>query len=774
MNVDEFLNELPGSLVERLKPCFKDEDTTNEYGSKLHSLRVEFERFLYHLAVLEKIKDSEWQNLGSINSKIQYLSGNKVNLLKEGMEHYLTFWYGLGCLGSHFHPMASVNHVSLKHHFEMCRSAMMTVISWYVKEFPRLSQKIEFRKKLWSELNKFRPISTQQVVKPSSKNINKLIDKNDVLWLHGPSWIGKTSLSCSIVNQFCEEGYIPIVFHESNLLNPSLFYEEDRSESLEIRRLLLSEKAGVLHKEIVTSVFHGDSYIILFDDPFGHRQFRLSRSPLSYLRVSDWIKLARSHDSLGRIKIIINTPTRFLEELKTIPSEDFTPILRENIEFLLYQKSDFITIESLDLKDYNKIDLSLIVSNVSTELGAKWSKEQEICEFLADIISDSCSSFETLRLFCLESSNLDPISEVDEFVENTVRYLEHSSRLTRRIEDADLQTQLFIIAIVVGEAFEQLSRDYLYSEISFSQLCEYLKIPNLLLEDCCIQELSYWINFEFSQNNQIDNFPKFRHPDLRAEVETFLTVSTGKNMMSQIIASSAYLNVFFHSEDKSNIMRWESIYFICRFSSFLDNTICQYIDERWFTTNKAAFDYQNTLWAISDNWSYIRETLFEPYALRALQRIQREQHSLRRIFIWEIMNNWAYMNEKIRNLILELNGEEKRGALEPKIKDDHLLSFLGAVLSNYRTVSDLATNYDSEASKMCLDFINEFIRQLSDIKNINTPKYKSYEDDRVFGDRGVSFTGRDVLVRIRKLGLDSGGLDNNSQIVSNINNAIKG
>jgi len=770
MDIDQFLTELPESLVERLKQCFK-EDATYNYDSNLYLLRLEFERFIHHFAILAKIKENEWQNQGSVNNKIQLLAGNRVGLLKEGMEHYLTFWYGLGCLGSHFGSIANVNHISLKHHFEMCRSAMMTVISWYVQEFPRLSQKAALKEELQSELARFQPISIEQVVKPSSKNIYKLIEENDVLWLHGPSWIGKTSLSCSLVNEFCECGYIPIVFHESNLLNPSLFYEKDRNDNSEIRRLLLSDKSGVLHREIVTSIFRGDSYVILFDDPFGHRQFKLSKSPLSYLRVSDWINLARAHTSLGRVKVIINTPTRFLNELEKTPSEELTPILRENIEFLLERRKYPIAIESLDLKDYSKRDLSLIVSNVSSGLESNWAGEQDVCELLATIISDSCSSFETLRLFCLESSKLVPIS--DEFIESASHYLERSSELTRRIEDADSQIQFFIMAVVVGEAFVQLSRDYLYSKISFLELCEHLKIPNLLLEDDYLQELFYWINFEFSQNNQIESFPKFRHPDLRAEVETFLTVSAGKRMMSAIISKSAFLDVFSHSQDVTSIMRWESIYFVCRFAGFLDEDICQYIDDYWLRISKAAFDYQNTLWAISDNWLYVKETLFEPRALAALQRIQNEKHSLRRSFIWEIMNNWAYMNEKIRMIILELNGQEKRGTLEPKMIDEHLLSFLGAALSNYRTVSDLAINYESEVSRQCLDFINEFIRQLSDNKNIDTPRYKSYEDDRVFGDRGVSFPGRDVLARICQIGLDSGGLDESFQIVRNIYNAIK-
>jgi hypothetical protein len=769
MNVNQFLTEIPESMVERLKQCFQ-EDGTHNYQSNLSLLRLEFERFMHHLAILSKVKENEWQSQGSVNNKIQLLAGNRVGLLKEGMEHYLTFWYGLGCLGSHFGSITSVNHISLEHHFETCKNAMMTVILWYVKEFPRLSQKIELKKELQSELERFQPILVEQVVKPSSKNIYKLIEENDVLWLHGPSWIGKTSLSCSLVNEFCLCGYMPIIFHESNLLNPSLFYDKDRDNS-EIKRLLLSDKAGVLHREIVTSIFRGDSYIILFDDPFGHRQFKISKSPLSYLRVSDWINLARSHTSLGRIKVIINTPTRFFNELKRISSEEFTPVLHENIKFLLEHKKNSIAVESLDLKDYSKEDLSLIISSVSSGLGGNWAEQEDVCELLATIISDSCSSFETLRLFCLESSKLLPMS--DEFVENVSYYLENSSELTRRIEDTDSQVQSFIMAVVVGEAFEQLSRDYLYSKVSFSELCEHLKIPNLLLEDDYFKELSYWINFEFTQNNQNENFPQFRHPDLRAEVETFLTVSSGKKMMSDIIANSVFMDIFSCSQNASSIMRWESIYFVCRFASFLDEHSCQYIDANWLRISKAAFDYQNTLWAISDNWLYVKDTLFEPRAIATLQRIQNENHSLRRSFIWEIMNNWAHLNEKVRMIILKLNGQEKRGILEPKVIDEHLLSFLGAALSNYRTVSDLAINYESESSRQCLDFVNEFIRQLSDSKNINTPKYKSYEDDRVFSDRGGIFPGRDVLAKICQLGLDSGGLDESFQIVPNIYNAIK-
>ncbi|MFL9823196.1 hypothetical protein AB0756_39840, partial [Tolypothrix campylonemoides VB511288_2] len=497
-------------------------------------------------------------------------------------------------------------------------------------------------------------------------------------------------------------------------------------------------------------------------------------SPLSYLRLVDWINLAQRNTSLGKLKIIINTPTKFLIELKTQDLSEASPILRENLDWLFQIGNSSINQISLNLNNYSFKDIAKIVSNISSSLGCKWSNDSEICELFAQIVEQSCNSFDTLRLFCLESRDLEVNDK--KLLDLAERYLERSLELFQEIQDLDSNIKVFLIAVIIGEIFVQLSKDYMYySKISFDELCQYLGITNLLLEQSKSQNLLYWLNFDLNNNLDTQSFPRFRHPDIRAAFDIWSLSENGKKMISEIISSSVFLKVFTNSKITA-IMRWESIYLLCRLGHFLNNEICEYVDEKWFRLSKTAFDYRNTLWAITDNFIYIKDSLFEKYAVAALKRIQNEEHSLRRNFIWEIMNNWSYMNEEIRYFVLKLNCQENRKdekiILKPQMSEHHFIAFLGASLCNYRTINKLANDNKSQASKDCLDFINTFVSELSKSNNIDKAQYKGHEDDGIFNDRGAMYPGREVLQRVRKIGLEYGGLEENLQIVKNIDAAL--
>lgn len=447
----DFLDNIPGNFSRRVLSLIDKGDRKDH--EQLYALRLEFERFTNHLAILANVPEADWQGQGSVKNKIQFLAGNKIGILKEGVEYYLSFWYGMGCIGSHSGGISEEKHIRLAHHVDMCLKAMLTVMYWYIQEYPPLSQKEEFKEKSNQSFEDFKPADIDGFVNPSSKGIKETIQEYDVVMIHGPSWIGKTSLSCFALTELVGKGYLPIVFHERNLISPSIVFDVNTEVfGSSIQRLSLREKAGALHKEIVASIFRGDSCAVLFDDPFGHRNFRPHSSPLSYLRILDWVKLSQRDTSLGNVKIILNTPTIFWDSANILRDENTSPILRENLEWLLSSSSKRVTIQKLSLKDYASEELVLVVKNVGLSLHCKWAQDVDICSLIAESIKEGCDSFDTLRLFCLDTR--DSVNE-DKILDSAERYFEKSLELKHEIDSLDEDLQVFLVMVYIGEAFEQ-------------------------------------------------------------------------------------------------------------------------------------------------------------------------------------------------------------------------------------------------------------------------------------------------------------------------------
>jgi hypothetical protein len=767
----EFLMNIPGNLPKRILSLL--EQGNRKEHEQLSALRLECEKFIEHLIVLANITEEDLQNCKSVGDKIRLLDSNNINLLKEGTNYYLNFWYGMGCIGSHHKGISDAKHIRLGHHVDMCHNAMISVLHWYLQEFPPLSQKKSFKEESKKTLDEFKPTDFEGFVNPSKKGMDRILEQNSLVVIHGPSWIGKTSLSCFNLHKLVNTGFLPIIFHERNLISPSILLGEGLNSPNEIQRLSLKDKAGILHKEIVTSIFRGDSCAILFDDPFGHRYFRPHSSPLSYLRISDWVKLSQKDTSLGSIKIILNTPTQFWEAVQNLKDESISPILKENLEWILHPSNSQVSIQKLSLKDYLPEEVMLVGKNVAASLNCKWLRKPEICELLADSIAASCDSFDTLRLFCLETQ--DSVDE-EKILNSAEKYFEKSSELNYKINNLEEDLQVVLVIVYLSEVFEQLSRDYLYSKSNFNKFCDHLKVGSIVskinLQEKLRKELDYWISFESSADDGNARFPKFRHPDIRASLEVFVREENGNKLASSLLANSDFVHCF--SQRTPSIMRWESIYLLCYFAHLLDQETCQSIHDKWFSLPKTEFDFEQTLWAISDNWINIKNSCLEGFSIGALKRIQNDFPSSRRKFIWEILNNWTAMPEDIRELVIRLNGEDKGKEKEitSKVMPAHLISFLGAVLCNYQTLTSHLNKVDSKSTRMCLDFANDFIKELSRVKNLEVAQYTSFEDDRVFENRGVNYSGREVLLRIRKMGVDYGGLAEDEQMVRNIDAVV--
>ncbi|WP_230968592.1 hypothetical protein [Nostoc sp. WHI] len=115
---------------------------------------------------------------------------------------------------------------------------------------------------------------------------------------------------------------------------------------------------------------------------------------------------------------------------------------------MLQATNSSLTRISLNINDYSFKDLTTIVSNISASLGCKWSNDPDICELFAQIVEQSCNSFDTLRLFCLESRDMEVNDK--KLLDLADSYLERSLELFQEIQELDQDIKFLLIAVIIG------------------------------------------------------------------------------------------------------------------------------------------------------------------------------------------------------------------------------------------------------------------------------------------------------------------------------------
>ncbi|MDP9315479.1 MAG: hypothetical protein M3R24_32235 [Chloroflexota bacterium] len=729
-----------------LSPCFASNDIAPNIV--LNGLRQFLEQLLYHLSAISGVDEK------GVSTKIDKLEN--AGVIDRQVTPYFHMWWKVSCLGSHFQKSDVSKVISWEEHLDFCRQAAGVCISWYINKYPPLTLTLSERKKWLEDASTVVTVPFTQIQVCHKEDIEKHINSMPTLVLHGEPWAGKTSIASYWVTELCLKGYIPIVIHENSLVTFRILSSQNDVENP--KNLKLATNAQVIHEIVSTRLLHGDSFVIFLDDPFGHRKYQ-QHNPLMFLRIEEWCKIASYPQTLGDIKVIITSPSTFLEQgYKTLAQNAVTnPISRANLALL---KQEYQV--QIDVDMYNKDQLLNIVTYSASHHNCSWSGKLEYAEIVADTLIDNRLSFDALHVLC---RNYEALSD-DQFLEGIYK-ISRSLDIEEEIRSLSNSSKVRLCAAYVGEALIELYREFMFqSKVSFEDL--YLASEQetvLQLEE--INSLNDWLLEDRVATMNLSYFPVFSHPEVRFVVGK-LAETEMRPIVRNIVANVCGLS---EEYEGTTLARWEAIHLLCRMAPFIAPDQVQIIhDTHFFRSDINGGDPRNILWAILGSWHYIENSTLDRSARGFLKSLPYNFKSYIRAFIWEATENWTYLNQEIRYLLITFSG--RGGSLhdiEANFDTHNTIAFLAAGVSHYGIIQDCA-RAGCPVSEKYIEFISSLIVQIS--KSSKKNMFTSRTGDGLFDAPGSQYGSEDVLKGLKNLGLRRGTLDNVHPLVKQINDLL--
>lgn len=746
--MNDFLDvdTIPHGLREQLKPIFSGDN--NDSKAALAAAREMLERLLYHLSSLAGI------HIREVFSLIEKLASEGT--IDFEVKPYFHLWWSVSCLGSHFQPFPSQT-LEWDQHLAMCRNAIGLCLRWYLHKYPPLSLTEEQRCLWLQDASAVFSVSYSDIQVCCENDISSRLKKDHVLLLTGRSWVGKTSLASRLVTDYVKNGYIPLVIHENSLATFRALPNIDGMDNP--KNLRLASNSQVLHEIITTALLHGESFVLFLDDPFGHRHFK-DFNPLMYLKIAEWLKLASESRFLGQLKVIITSPSLFLEEarLRLADNAKTNPIAHENLT-LLEERRAF----KIDIPSYTRPQIIKIVSSTAKFHNCSWSNIVERCEIVADALQENRASFDSLHVLC---RNLKTASD-DEFLGRAIE-IAASADITDAVHNSLPGAHVQLCAALVGESLIEFYREFCFqTKLRFDDICLAADaLPPLELNAIASHKLSDWLLADKVSTLNLSEFPVFSHPEVRHAVAT-LSESRLHPMLHSIVSSLCGLSDRYSGKMLST---WEAAHLLCRMAAVLTEAQCQHVNEKvFFRRIQSGGDPRNILWAILGNWNYIHGTSLEHYAFGFLKSIPHSFKRLNRPFIWEATENWTHLHPSVRLLVLLLTSQgDNLAELKPFFDEHTTLTFLAAGVAHYGTIQETA-RAGCETSEKYFDFMNIFIAQLLNPSKQTT--YRSQNGDGLFESPGNRYSGRDVCQRLKELGFKRGSLAPSHPLVALLDKA---
>lgn len=734
-DLEKYLPEeiIPHGLRDHLAPLF--DEAVIDPKSTLNRHRDFLERLLSHLSILEGVQIRE------IPSRIEKLTS--AGAIDHQIAPYFHFWWSVSCLGSHFQSDTSPV-ISWRKHLKLCCHAASTCILWYLWKYPPLSLTEQVRQDWLEDASTIFPVPFEKIEVCRKDDISERLNTANVLVFHGPAWVGKTSIGSYFVTDLCNQGYIPLVIHENSLVTFRIL-PGDADEKM-AKNLRLATNAQLIHEIISPRLLHGDSFVILLDDPFGHRRYH-RHNPLMFLRFFDWLELASDPHSLGSLKIIITTSTQFLIEGRRSLEENgkTNPLAKDNLSLLDDDHSMLLEFDS-----YNKAQLLRIVESTANFHECEWSTRNDWCDLIVETLRDEHPSFDALHVLCRD---LKTASE-DRFLDS-VSEIAASADVKEDIGRAADGVKVRLCAAYVGEALIEFYRDFAFqTKLSFDDICKAGGLDSAVHSIEPTQSLSDWLLHDRVSTLNLSQFPVFTHPEVRAAVATLAETTMASTVHDIII----HLCGISETSIDMSLARWEAIHLICRLPGFITEKEAEYVNDQMFVKSLAhGGDPRNILWAIIGNWHHIRGSAIEKHASGFVKALPHSFKALIRPFIWEVTENWTHMGSEIRLQVLKLTGKgESLEELIPSFDDYHTLSFLAAGITNYAAIQE-STRAGCDISEKYLDFMNVFVSQIAKATKRNS--YTSRKGDGLFNAPGSHFNRKDVLEKLMDLGFRCGTLN---------------
>ena len=385
-----FLEHAPSALRARFESFYVSSDETSA-RQRIRDLRLLNEEIMHHLATAYRIEEMGFDKRKDILLSQQILS--------QEISPYLDLWWRISCLASHYQKTELL--LPWQHHLESCTNAAENVLRWYIENFPVFSIDENEMRRAKSDLSSICADDIESLIEPSSLSINDRMTEN-CIFLTGSPWIGKTSLVSVSAKNYIDCGYILLPFHEH--ASPSeISYVVTKNESE--KKALHGPLGAQIHQIIATRLFYGNSFVLLFDDPFGHRYFRKS-SILSRLDIDALLKLNQREGCLGHLVVLVTSPSELFEEAMRKHGQDQNTVLGKNLHLLRKVRHE------LSVDDYAKVDLYNIVTRMAETAKTDWAHRTDVRELVADEVA-LYGSFESLKIFCQYTKDIDDIGIIE-------------------------------------------------------------------------------------------------------------------------------------------------------------------------------------------------------------------------------------------------------------------------------------------------------------------------------------------------------------------------
>jgi hypothetical protein len=730
-NLDE--DKLPQGLRRRLAPVFSE--SGNDPKTTLSQARELLERMLHHLSIIAGVE------LRKVTAVIEKLAS--LGVIDHDIRPHFHFWWGLSCLGSHYQPKSS-RVITWEHHLATCRQCIEACVAWYLDKYPPLNLTDAERASWLKDVSSLYAVSYDDIQQCRENTVNDCLDRNNVVFLTGRSWVGKTSIGCRLVTEFARHGYVPLVIHENSLVTFRALPSVDKAHNP--KNLRLAANAQMLHEIVVTRLLHGESFVVFFDDPFGHRHFQ-PHNPLMYLRIADWLRVAAQSHALGCLKVIVTSPSAFVDEGRAALAENArtNPIADSN-HFLLNSK----TTVAIDLNSYTPAKVSKIVRSTAHYHNCSWSVDDARCDLVADaLLSEGCG-FDALHVLCREIK----VAADDDFL-NSVIEVTASADIVAAIRDSNPSVRLQLCAALIGESLIEFYREFCFqTPLHFRDVLNAVSGYTTAAEQSGTSpaNLSEWLLTDRVSTLNLVDFPVFSHPEVR-HAASVLSESDSREAFHSAVCNLCGLSQAYNGVVLS---RWEATHMLCRMAPVLNDDEAVDIGNQYFSKRIAGGgDPRNVLWAILGNWTYIANTPLKKQAYGFLKMVPSNYRYLNRTLIWEATANWTHIDSTIRYLVLEQTAQRSEsGEWKPHCNEHTTLAFLAAGVAHYGALQESA-RAECEASERYLEFMNIFI---SLMKKSSPQLFTSKKGDGLYESPGSRYCGNDVCQALYDLGRRCGSL----------------
>lgn len=714
----------------------KMQNDPNKLGSP-HAIRTSVERLQQWLLRAGNL--SARQN----NKILRELEG--ANLIDNHIRPYFEIAYGLTSQNLHFQDDA---HVPPAVHATFAIEAWAQIFRWWARRYPPLPTGGRTKEAASRDLERMAELSLDEIEKTREDEALALLDESGVLLLTGEPWTGKTTLAASLGRKLLDDGYHLIICHKNTVLSQNTLTEALRltiPDGGSVDRLhTVRNLCGHINALISTRVPQGDQVAVILDDPMGHRRL-LEDNAITALQPERWLRLINEGKALGRLRIIVTSPTRYWED----GSQRTRDRSLEDRHFL--ERAEKARM-NLTVAGLTKSVLEDVTRRMAKGAAALWSDNETVIQLVAEHASEYSLSYFEIR------SLIDRTRDHEGEDEALLDEIHHLTQTRRPLDDLNSASEGFKKIIATGlicEALNDLNdayyksskpslEDLLQKIYGYSSLEDYLERGDPRIDS--------WLRGarRVEAGSAIKRpLPRFAHTTQR-DAAMLRIRQGGREIVRKALQKTCI--------DKSGVggllQSWEALFCLTALAEFLCEQDAQFVHDELF--NKAGIDSVSLLTSIVHNWRAMKETPLKQKALSFLRRVVNEKKGIR-VLITTLAMHWLDLDPDARDIFIlsATISEDDRRVFR---WDNYVVvTFVGAVASNFTLFRRARDEQRCQLTTEALSIFDEALRFMCSQPERGA---KSFNEDGVLCKGGETHRFIDHLKRIEEMGRIQGGMSN--------------